>query len=774
MARRSSGVEIVLVGAVLVAVVLVAHGGAYLLAIGALGALAWLIGHTRCVASEPSRELQPSRDAYHSREAPESYIEVGEIDPLGLETDDGAVESAKEVFVAWTKCLQSAPRNISPFLRGIVVERRRVGRLSSTVAKRELVERRVPYRGSERAHSPRNTAKDLDAWDALSAGDSRYVARCDSCDGDGTVSCLSCGGSAEVRCRSCDGGGKSYQIAKNGSRRLMNCTDCKKKGKLPCSVCATGSVLCGSCDGAGQFECWLEVSESRRQDIQVEPDGAVTRAFAWGRDGCAVEHGAVEKGAVVVVETFSSEAITAAAAVELAGEEWVAAFWAPLQPELSRPERIVGQRFELLDILRCVVTYGVAREVRRVAFEGLRLLAPERCDDDLFQQRRRMLRASVAVAALAPPLLCFGTLLRGPFFVQPAIGVSVGLIAAAFWLGFLAVWRASLNDAFASRWAWATTLPLLLGVACAIAAEPRTSHVEASLANSRFEEARAELLALGEEDAEGFAELWAAYRLHQVRTATDLSTKEDSAARIPESQHGFKAEAQALVDAALRIEATERLAREELLAARSSLDRMTDSARLAAKSERLALSIAESVACERDRNWKCALERASTAEEISPEVGGVRHEEVVAALNDAAVKETKAAMAEPDLARQVDRWGAAISLWQELTPGDPRSSNALDDAVRRHGRASAALSAKRIADERRRIAAQAREDRRRHAAEARERARAEAEAEREARRERQRQWLFSPLRCCDGSLSPSCTHGSGSRGCCSRHGGVCG
>jgi hypothetical protein len=32
----------------------------------------------------------------------------------------------------------------------------------------------------------------------------------------------------------------------------------------------------------------------------------------------------------------------------------------------------------------------------------------------------------------------------------------------------------------------------------------------------------------------------------------------------------------------------------------------------------------------------------------------------------------------------------------------------------------------------------------------------------------------APLKCCDGSLSPTCTCGSPGRGCCSRHGGVCG
>ncbi|MCA9643006.1 MAG: hypothetical protein KC492_20050, partial [Myxococcales bacterium] len=32
----------------------------------------------------------------------------------------------------------------------------------------------------------------------------------------------------------------------------------------------------------------------------------------------------------------------------------------------------------------------------------------------------------------------------------------------------------------------------------------------------------------------------------------------------------------------------------------------------------------------------------------------------------------------------------------------------------------------------------------------------------------------APLRCCDGTDSPSCTCGRPRRGCCSRHGGVCG
>ena len=62
---------------------------------------------------------------------------------------------------------------------------------------------------------------------------------------------------------------------------------------------------------------------------------------------------------------------------------------------------------------------------------------------------------------------------------------------------------------------------------------------------------------------------------------------------------------------------------------------------------------------------------------------------------------------------------------------------------------------------------------------AREKAAAERaaakEREAQAARDRARRWSMAPLRCRDGSYSPTCTCGGGSRrGCCSRHGGVAG
>lgn len=43
-----------------------------------------------------------------------------------------------------------------------------------------------------------------------------------------------------------------------------------------------------------------------------------------------------------------------------------------------------------------------------------------------------------------------------------------------------------------------------------------------------------------------------------------------------------------------------------------------------------------------------------------------------------------------------------------------------------------------------------------------------------AKTENSRDRATAPLRCCDGTNSSSCTCGGSRRGCCSRHGGVCG
>lgn len=62
----------------------------------------------------------------------------------------------------------------------------------------------------------------------------------------------------------------------------------------------------------------------------------------------------------------------------------------------------------------------------------------------------------------------------------------------------------------------------------------------------------------------------------------------------------------------------------------------------------------------------------------------------------------------------------------------------------------------------------------RRTAEAAKRREAAAEARRSAAKVRpERSYSSNRVRCCDGTLSPSCTYDYSLRGCCSHHGGVC-
>jgi hypothetical protein len=77
----------------------------------------------------------------------------------------------------------------------------------------------------------------------------------------------------------------------------MNCKVGKAKGELPCTSCTLGQVTCISCSGSGRLVRWLEAVETARVDIQIEPDGQMTRAFTWGRDGTPASRAEIEADA---------------------------------------------------------------------------------------------------------------------------------------------------------------------------------------------------------------------------------------------------------------------------------------------------------------------------------------------------------------------------------------------------------------------------------------------------------------------------------------------
>jgi hypothetical protein len=170
-------------------------------------------------------------------------------------------------------------------------------------------------------------------------------------------------------------------------------------------------------------------------------------------------------------------------------------------------------------------------------------------------------------------------------------------------------------------------------------------------------------------------------------------------------------------------------------------------------------------------NWRqveCALENAKRANALGAE-SSLRRRALVELRReiDEEVDSTRT-FKSPDLRAASAR--RAIALWTfYLThePGpEPKTMTALKEQLARDEQL---------------IAAAEREREHKRAVEADKKARAEAErkakVEAADRKRREEEAKFPPdasVKCCDGTLSPTCTCGGPRAGCCERHGGVCG
>lgn len=129
-------------------------------------------------------------------------------------------------------------------------------------------------------------------------------------------------------------------------------------------------------------------------------------------------------------------------------------------------------------------------------------------------------------------------------------------------------------------------------------------------------------------------------------------------------------------------------------------------------------------------------------------------ERTAPALEHQTRDELKAARALPaseGKSGALERVTARVQLLTQLNHRFAPTADQLHEESARASKQWRALEDKRVAAE----------IQRNRAAEAREQA-------------RERRRALAPLRCCDGTASPSCVCGGSHRGCCSHHGGVCG
>jgi len=165
--------------------------------------------------------------------------------------------------------------------------------------------------------------------------------------------------------------------------------------------------------------------------------------------------------------------------------------------------------------------------------------------------------------------------------------------------------------------------------------------------------------------------------------------------------------------------------------------------------------------CRSSHNYTCAAEEAKRAATLAPSVTEVS--EAYASTRDALAAHHRAALDGVRTAKKLqDRHNAltaaiAAAKAYEVV-ASPAPGTASRDLTQQLANVDAAI-------------AQGEQRQRQQAAQAEQRQRQREEAR---QRQRMETWSMAPLRCRDGTLSPSCICGGSRRGCCSHHGGVAG
>lgn len=750
-----------------IGVFVVAAFGVYLIAAAAVVFIGWLV---RVATKRPAAPAVDTSPTIPPALPSDDYQALMPVDAAAFADPAAWRATAGEVFSAWLQHIPKAPAQGIDLIRGIEVRKRLVGRLISTIEGRRFTWHASPASPRQPIGSPPVDPASLDPWNPPPdlRSTSRYIATCFTCHGQGRVACPTCAGAGRVGCAACQGAGKYYGMTANGAHRLLNCKACKGKGSVGCDGCKRGSVDCATCGKAKKVECWLAIDESSRQDVQVEPDGELTKAFAWGRDGAIAGSSEVAQDGRIVGEVEAPHPLAPNELPASAPQDWRREYWQAIQPTLQPGERIRAQHFTLLDIPLTEVTYAVLGETQKVAFEGLRMLAPPPWSDVVLARRATILgRAKLALAAL--PLAATAIYLaRGSYFVGDRAGPLVaGVVAAAALTAVCAyrvLWHATLGRRTARRWAMAAIVPVVAATALAVAAEPTTTRARSLLDRGQLVAARTELAALGSASEPELAPLWAVLYLKQALATTTCADARASAEKIPatapQRARAFQHADELAVSAAKHA-----LEDDDSEAAAAAIGCATANVRDGAQGRavRGQIAIAAGQRCLRAKDWDCALARSGDARKLgaAPDADAL-DAQTVGAIRTELNADVTSAHSQTDVGDRLRTETAALALWSAyLASRSAKEPPQIMQLVAAKARDERAV-AHQAEIERQRAAAK---EKRRLAAEKLEQERQEAEERRQA---------YRPLVCGDGTLSPSCVCGGSWRGCCSHHGGVSG
>jgi hypothetical protein len=506
-------------------------------AVALVGWMAWMLARSvRWAPSAARPHLVPAQTPRSAALPDQRYRALVQVDPKVFDDPVLAETAALQVFGSWVAQLPMPPSDPSDVVRSLELRIRHIGRLESELVERSLEWRDAPYGGNDPPTGPKIAPDAVDPW-SVTPEDLRaaslYIASCDRCAGDGKVACPNCAGSMRTTCDDCKGAGKAYGLASNGSRRLLNCKVCKGKGDLKCTNCSKGKATCPTCHGLGRNERWLVMVDAKRSDIQVEPDGEVTKAFQWGSDGSAATLDELEADARVFAHISSAGPLSEGEISATMPAGWMQAHWRNIQPRLRHLERIGTQTLCLLEVPSIELQYSLGSSApTAICFEGRRMLAPPASLDRQFEARSRKIRrvrfALMGVAAAVPLAYLF----RGSYFWSGAVAaLSASTLAATAAVdGFIR--SATLGQPRARTWAVGAAVAALAACAFGFKAEPSERAARAYVAAGSFDTARAELGALGSRQAPSRAQLWADVALGEAEQTTDVSAIAERIAQI--------------------------------------------------------------------------------------------------------------------------------------------------------------------------------------------------------------------------------------------------
>lgn len=361
-------------------------------------------------------------------------------------------------FVRWARAQPMAPREVRGMVKTMTPRVRLVGRLHTEVEARKLMWRQRPYRGGDAATS---TTVDVAKLDPLAEAAelhraSRSITTCGTCGGKEAWACARCDGSARVSCGSCGGEGQVLGRGRDGAPSKLPCERCGGLGGRPCSACRDGRVECKTCGGAGKLERWLVAEKTSRVSVQTRSDDGVHRTLARAAE---LDEAEGNLDVRVVGSVTRARRLTELDLPASVPSRWRAQHWNELQPQLQRSERVVSQRFQLVELPVVEVTYGFAGAEQVVPFEGTRLHPPPAAEGRLFQARASELRRYGWLLATAPVICWLIYAARGHGGSSLSLGAAASLLVMSSLL-FLALGRKTLARP-ARGWALAALAPAL-------------------------------------------------------------------------------------------------------------------------------------------------------------------------------------------------------------------------------------------------------------------------------------------------------------------------